>query len=255
MLDLAIVSAELRIGLASAAEADVARRDALELLDLASALCGPGPRLDRLRETVGARPPPDLAAKHDQVNLSVLDHYDLGRSDLRAGRFREAALEFQRVLAERPQDFWPNFYEGLCAYRLKQFHEAEAAFRACIALAPGSAECYFNRGRAAEALGRDDQALRDYSRALELDPALTSAAINRGILAYKNDRHDAAIADFHEALRWTSASRARGLIHYNLALAHLAKGDRELALASARESLTRGHEPAQALIDRLRRLP
>ena len=146
----------------------------MQLLDLANAWCGPSPRLDRLRQsTAGAPHRPARPASNDPVTLSTLDHYDQGRAYLRAGRFREAAVDFQRVLDQRPQDFWPNFYQGLCAYRLGQFHDALAAFRTCIALAPDSAECYYNRARVAEALGRSDQAMHDYSRALELDPALT----------------------------------------------------------------------------------
>jgi eukaryotic-like serine/threonine-protein kinase len=252
LLDLATASVELRMGLAAATEVDAARRDANELIDLATACRGPSPRLERLRITVaGAPSPPGSGAEHDPVALSALDHYDQGRSHLRSGRYRAAAVDFQRVLNQRPQDFWPNFYQGLCAFRLGQFHEADGAFRTCIALAPNSAECYYNRARAAESLGRDDQALRDYTRALELDPVLTSASINRGILAYKNDRIDRAISDFRHALKSASDSRTVGLVHYNLALAFLAQGDRESARASAQEALSHGHDAARALFDRL----
>jgi eukaryotic-like serine/threonine-protein kinase len=254
MLDLAIAAAELRLGLAPPAEAGAARRDAAQLLELASTWCGPSPRLDRLRQSMAMVPAPDAAAReHGPVPLSSLDHYDRGRVNLRAGRFRDAALDFQHVLDERPQDFWPNFYQGLCAYRLGQFHDALAAFRTCISLAPNSAECYFNRARVAEALARREEAMRDYSRAMELDPALTSASINRGILAYKNGRNDDAIADFRQAIRAASDSRTMGLIHFNLALAHLARGDHAAALASAQEAAARGHDGARVLSDRLQR--
>ena len=174
---------------------------------------------------------------------------DRGRAHLRAGRFWEAATDFQHVLDQRPEDFWPNFYQGVCAYRLAQFHDALAAFRTCIALAPKSAECYYNRARVAESLGRGPEAMRDYTRALELDPALTAAAINRGTLAYRNGRTDAAIADFQQAIRTETDSRTLGLIHFNLALAHLARGDRAAALASVQAAMARGHEPARALGD------
>jgi eukaryotic-like serine/threonine-protein kinase len=155
------------------------------------------------------------------------------------------------VLDDRPQDFWPNFYQGQCAYRLGQFHDALAAFRTCVALAPDSAECYFNRARVAEALGRRDAAMRDYTRALELDPALTSASINRGILAYQNGRIDDAITDFHRALRASTDSRTTGLVQYNLALAHLTHGDRAAALENAQAAIAHGHAEASALADQL----
>ena len=138
--------------------------------------------------------------QRDPGVLSPLDRYDVGRAHLRAGRFQEASLEFERVVDTRPQDFWPNFYQGVCAYRLGRFREADAAFRTCIALSPHSAECHYNRARVAEALGRTDRAAREYDRALELDPRLTAASINRGILACKNDRAETAVASFKQAL-------------------------------------------------------
>jgi serine/threonine protein kinase/Flp pilus assembly protein TadD len=254
LLDLAIICAELQVRLAPPASTDAARRGAIRLLELAQGACGSSPRLDRLRRSLAAAPA-DSGDLPDPAKLTALDHYDLGRSFLRGSRFREADLEFQQVLDERPQDFWPNFYQGLCAYRLGRFHGALAAFRTCIALAPNSAECFHNRARAAEALEWSDLAAHDYTRALELDPALTSALLNRGIINYKKGRHDAAIADFRQAIRSTPDSRTLGLIHYNLALALLARGDRTLAQASAQDAVARGNDAARGLLDRISREP
>lgn len=165
----------------------------------------------------------------------------------------EAAEEFQRTLELRPQDFWPNFYQGLCAYELGHFEDAVAAFRTCIALAPTTAECYYNRARAADALKHTRQAFSDYSRALELDPSLAVAALNRGMLSYKAGRTDDAIADFHRALLARPDSETVGRTHYSLALAHLAKGDRTSALASAQEAVARGYRKAGDLSESLQR--
>ena len=254
LLDLAVACIELRLGLAPPAEAAAARQDALFLIDQANEACGPSARLDRLRRAAAGKPADaDSLDEEASENFRAVDHYDLGRSYLRVGRFQEAGVEFQRVLDERPQDFWPNFYQGICAYRLGRFHDSLAAFRTCIALAPGSAECYYNRALAAEAMGRIEDSVRDYGRALELDPALWSASLNRGILAYKNGRNDGAITDFRKALRSAPDERSSGLIHYNLALAQAAEGDRERALASAREAVNLGHAAARDLADRLGR--
>jgi len=256
LVDLAITWAELRVRLASPTVAGEARRQALTVLDEAARSCGYSQRLERLRRSIASSaglvdsPQPPMRPPE-----SALDHYDLGRSYLRAGRIREAEAEFQQVLAMRPQDFWPNFYQGLCAYRLGQVNEALSAFRTCVALAPMSAECYYNRALAAESLGRPDQSLRDYSRALELDPSLTSAALNRGILAFKNGRHDDAITDFRRCLQTAADSRTLGRIHYSLALAYLAKGNRMAARADVEEAVARGCQEALALRDRLRRGP
>ena len=105
-----------------------------------------------------------------------------------------------------------------------------------------------------EAMGRSDHAFSDYGRALELDPGLTAAALNRGLLFYKSGRHQDAIADFLRALRASAASRedAIGQIHYNLALAYFAVGDRLSALASGEKALNLGCGEARGLCDRLR---
>jgi eukaryotic-like serine/threonine-protein kinase len=256
LLDLAIACVELRLGLAPPAEVVAARRDALRLIDEADRACGPSSRLERLRRsTTATTTEADSLDDNVNANLMAVDHYDLGRSYLRAAKFREAGVEFQRVLDERPNDFWPNFYQGICAYRLGQFHDSLAAFRTCIALAPRAAECYYNRALAAAAMGRVDQAVLDYGRALELDPALWSASVNRGILAYKNGRNADAIADFSQALRSAPDERSSALVHYNLALAYAANGDRGRALASARLALVHGHDAARDLADRLGRGP
>jgi serine/threonine protein kinase/Flp pilus assembly protein TadD len=256
LVDLAITWAELRTQLAAPVESNTARKQALGVLDETIATCGNGSRLARLHRSIAVslgaadcREVPIPAAN------SALDHYDLGRSYLRSGQFREAAAEFEHVLDTRPQDFWSNYYQGLCAYRLRQAQEAYSAFRTCIALAPRSAECYYNRALAAEALDRPDQSFRDYSRALELNPNLTSAALNRGILAYKNGQNDSAVADFLKAIQTTTDSPTIGRVQYNLALAYFAQGNRAAARASADESAARGYRPAGTLRDRLHRKP
>jgi serine/threonine protein kinase/Tfp pilus assembly protein PilF len=241
LLDLGIAYSKLRAALGFA-------RDALRIVDEAMACCGPSAVLEREQRVLrGGQDKADRGAAR-----SALAHYDLGRAALGAGRFREAALQLEQVLAERPQEFWPNFYAGLCAYRTGRFDDALSAFRVCVALAPESAECYFNRGRAAEAVGRFDAAALDYSRAVALDPNLTPALLNRAVLAYKSRRYDESIADLGRAHRSATAAVTKSQVEYNLALAYLARGDLALAQASAREAAKRGHMEAARLMDRLR---
>jgi eukaryotic-like serine/threonine-protein kinase len=253
LLDLAIAWVELRVGLEPAGGTRESRRDALKILDEAADSCGTSPRLDRLRQSLAGRAgEPGPGAANGARALSALEHYDLGRSLLRAGRFPEAALEFERVVDDRPQDFWSNFYLGLCNYRLGRLRDALAAFGVCVALAPKSAECYYNRARVAEAMGRIDQATRDYSRAIDLDPELTAALLNRGIIAYKNGRHAAALVDLRRALDSANDPATKAQVHYNLALVYVAQGDRAAALANAQASAALGDKAAPRLLERLR---
>jgi eukaryotic-like serine/threonine-protein kinase len=256
LLELAVVWADLRVRLASKKEIDEARREALLVLDQAGASCGPSPALNRERRAY-TRALGRLDPSHgpEPAPRSAWEHYDLGRSYLRSGQVQQADAEFQRTLELQPQDFWPNFYQGQCAYHMEQFEDAVAAFRTCIALSPKIAWCYHDRALAEDALGQVKQAFRDYSRALELDPGLTAASLNRGILSYKTGRYEDAIADFHRALRAGTAPETAGLIHYNLARAHLARGDRAAALASAEDAIDSGYKKARDLRDSLRRRP
>jgi tetratricopeptide (TPR) repeat protein len=247
LLDLAAIWTDLRVRLAPPKESQAMRREALQLLEEAEALLGPSPVLEQerrlhaqalgLKETAQAVEPP----------RTVWARHALARSLLGAGRYEEAAAHLEQVREREPQRFWPNFYWGVCAYRLGRHKEAVHAFSICIALSPASAECYYNRGQAHGAQGQTAQALRDYSRALELDANLAAAACNRGLIHYRSGRTSQAEADFSYAL-------ARGFetaaLHYNLALAQWSRKDRDDALSSLRRALRLNpeHEEARALL-------
>ncbi len=255
LLDVITVWADLRVRLAPATEADKARREALARLDEVAGRLGPGPALERLRRAYGkALGRPDVSATGATLPLeprTAWEHCDLGRFYLRDREFDRAAEQFQQAVDLRPQDFWPNFYQGLCAYKLGHFEDALDAFRVCVALAQHPAECYFNRALAYEALGRTREALHDYTRALEHDDQLTVAALNRGILHYHAGRYSEAGADLDRAHATTSSPELRGVILYNRALIKLARNDRPAALADLEAAKSNGHAQARDLATRL----
>ncbi len=255
LLDIITIWADLRVRLAPAAEAGEARREALARLDDAAALLGSAPALERLRRAYGralGRPTPSgEAATFLLEPRTAWEHCDLGRAYLRDAEHALAAQQFQQAVDLRPQDFWPNFYQGLCAYKLGRFEDALNAFRVCISLAHNPAECYFNRALAYEALGRTDEALRDYTRALQCDGHLTGAALNRGILHYAAGRYADAAVDLSRALATASGRDARGVILYNRALVKLACDDRTAALSDLKAATDYGHAKARELYSRL----
>jgi serine/threonine protein kinase/tetratricopeptide (TPR) repeat protein len=255
LLELMGTWAELHTRTGAPADSRTDQEATLAMLDEARSACGPSLTIDRIRRSLAERlgraasmPEPDAAP------LSTYDHYDLGRSLLGSQRYAEAIEHFRLCLDRHPKDFWANFYRGLCEYRLRHYQAAESAFGICIVLAPAGSEakCYHNRAMAAEALGRDDEALHDYSQALERDPGFTAARLNRGILSFKSGRHAEAIADLRRALKSAAEPKVRGRILYNLALVHLAAGDRDAARASAEQAIDLGYDEAWNLRDRLR---
>jgi serine/threonine protein kinase/Flp pilus assembly protein TadD len=254
LLDLVVLWANLRGHVAPASDALLAKREALALLTNAKALLGNSPSLERDRRALAhalglQNVAPDAALEAH----SAWERFDLGKSYLKTGEIERASHEFRVGLEERPQDFWLNFYEGLCAYRLERFEEAVGAFRVAIALAPEAAECRYNRALAYQSLDRFDLALADYSRALELNPRFTDAAINRGVLLNRLGRHDDARVDLRRALASASSRETRGAVHYNLALVDLATGQRESCAEHAQAALGLGNPDARELLGRLHR--
>jgi eukaryotic-like serine/threonine-protein kinase len=116
---------------------------------------------------------------------------------------------------------------------------------------PDTAVCYYNRTLAYDALGQTDRAFHHVCRAIALDPNLTAALLNRGILLFKSGRSWEAITDFQQALRTASDPETLGRIHFNLALAHLAQGDRPSALADAENATAQGCQEARRLRESL----
>jgi tetratricopeptide (TPR) repeat protein len=255
LVDLVILGADLCVRLAPKGRAAEALRQALRWLQEGEALLGPSPAFRRERRTHA----PDLGQGEASPDPSdefpprtAWEHAALGRSLLRSGDVRRAAARFEQALESYPQDFWLNFYQGLCAYRLRRYADALRYFHVCVVLAPDSAECVSNRGLAYAALGRTGRALRDYDRALRLNPGLAGAAWNRGLLHYGRKRDPQALADLRRAL---ANGADPGPIHYDLALTYLALGDRDAALSSLRRALRHNpeHAPARRLRDRLLR--
>jgi serine/threonine protein kinase/tetratricopeptide (TPR) repeat protein len=157
------------------------RSGALAILDQAQDLLGASPVLDAERRLNGWSGEPrrtvdgrDLAA----AGKSAWDHYALGRALLRAGDLDGAARATEQAVKLEPFGLWPNFYQGVIAYRRGKYMDAAAAFGVCIGAAPDAAGCYYNRALAFAALGRNTEALRDYDAARRLDASLASTTLD-----------------------------------------------------------------------------
>jgi hypothetical protein len=84
---------------------------------------------------------------------------------LRRGDYPAAATELKAAVALSPAGRWPNFYSGICAYRMGKFDDAVAAFSVSIGSDPDRPEFFHNRSQAYRALGRWEDARRDSDRA------------------------------------------------------------------------------------------
>ncbi len=271
LLDVAIFCAELHVQLASESDVAAARQRAIGWLDEAEAKFGPSPVLEyqrriyqnraatsesSVREEIqndsaafaglGRRPPADTARRR------AWERYALGRALLSSNQLELAMVELTAARTIEPAGQWPNFYYGLCAYRMGRHEEAVEAFSVCIGAAPTLAGCFYNRALAHAALGRTNRAHQDLDRAIELDPALAAAWLNRGMSHYKLRQFTEAVADLEEALQRGARPAA---VHYNLALVHLEAQNAIAALAALDRTLEiePGHGPARELRESIRR--
>jgi serine/threonine protein kinase len=224
LLDVALFWAELQQRLAKPGDELAARRQARLVLAQTEALFGPSAVLEEERKHLGepgagaSAPPPRTA----------WEHYALSRALLRSGELDRAAHEAEQAVRLEPQGLWPNFYQGLCAYRQGRYADAVAAYSVCIGATSEAAGCFYNRALSFAALGRTEEALRDYDQALQLDPTLADAALNRGLLHYRVRHYLAALLDLERA-RELGADPA--LVSFSLALVRLARGEPRAALA------------------------
>jgi tetratricopeptide (TPR) repeat protein len=256
LLDLAALLADLRLHWRSAAGGrNEARRAAAQILHDAKQQFGPSPAVSRELSIYEGRQSRTVgeAAQIDATPVrTAWEHYDLGRSYLRSGEHARAAAEFQQSVELHPGEFWPRFFQGICAYRLGRYQEALTALEVCVALMPETAECYYDRGKVYEALEQPEQAMNDYTHALARNPAFFDAALNRGILAFRAGRHDAALNDFACAYAAATGPAKRGLVDYNQALVQIARNDWPAVRASLKQAIASGNGPARELATRLR---
>ena len=292
-LDLVILEADLHVRLAAKSDQRPARESALQILEEAEAAFGPSPVLCHERqvhaEAIGRTKVARRAA--DQASsLSPPTSWErcaLGRSHLQSGNLNAAESELKAAVRLEPGGLWPNYYYGVCAYRLGHAKEALQAFSVClgaasqsasrvasapgeasrVASAPGEAsraasapgdlqvksaqaQILYNRALAYVATDTVPAAIEDYNRALNLDPHFGPASLNRGILHFKSKNYDQAIADLKRALE---NAVPPAVVHYNLALVYKDQNNFEAARRSARQALEcdPDHKEARALLKQL----
>jgi serine/threonine protein kinase/tetratricopeptide (TPR) repeat protein len=247
LVDLALIAVDLRLRAADAANRTAAEQEAMTLLTEAYDVEA-SPVIPWMQQRI-SHPTSPVATPQARTQWEL---YSVGRFLLREGRAADAAPYLDEAVERQPAGLWPNFYRGVCAYRLNRFDEALSAFSACIALVPENPVCLYNRGLAYAALGRDERALQDYDAALQRDAAFAPASLNRGILHFRARRFPQAVADLERALRDGANANT---VHYNLALVYRDQGDNARALENIEHVLKSdpNYPDAQALADTLRK--
>ena len=114
----------------------------------------------------------------------------------RAGRLREAAEAYARILKADPQNFDALHALAAVYFQQGEFEPAENLLARALALRPDSAEILYNRGSLLQKLGRKDEALICFDAALSVRADYPEALGNRGAVLMELGRYDEAFADY-----------------------------------------------------------
>jgi tetratricopeptide (TPR) repeat protein len=268
-LELAVLEAGLHVRLASKSTERSAREWALRILQEAEEAFGPSPVLCHEQQVQAEAL--ELTGAADQAKrkgarlppATSWEHCILGRSQLQSGNLNAAAKEFKEAVRLEPGGLWPNYYYGVCAYRLHRPKEALQAFSVCLGAASRmtspsrdqqvksiQAQILYNRALAQATADAIPEAIEDYRSVLNINPNMGMAALNRGVLHFKLKEYEQATADLKRAL---NLKVEPAVVHYNLALVYSAQKKQDAALAHVRQTLEHepGNKDAQALLKQL----
>jgi tetratricopeptide (TPR) repeat protein len=107
----------------------------------------------------------------------------------------EALADFDRAIAQNPENSWTLAHRGETRRLMGRYDEALADFDRAIALKPAYAWALAHRGETHRLMGRYDEALADFDRAIALHPAYAWTFACRCLLHEQLRRYEQALQD------------------------------------------------------------
>jgi tetratricopeptide (TPR) repeat protein len=136
------------------------------------------------------------------VSDNYLAHNHLGLGLHRRGRIDEAAAEFDRAIAIRPDYAWAMNNRAACCLARGDYAQAEQHLRRALALTPGFADAWNNLGNAQFFLRRFADAAASYENAMRTARSERSDyRLNLALVCEKLGRWDQALGLYAGVLR------------------------------------------------------
>jgi len=145
----------------------------------------------------------------------VKAHYNFGVSLFHLGKLDEATREFQAALAISPFFVPADDELGSIALQKKDYNQARAVFEHVLLLNPYDYNAHYNLGALSTLQGQWEAGERQFRLALTIDPVNPEAHNALGDLYLKKGDLDKANTEFLESLRLRPKSAST---HYNLGL-------------------------------------
>jgi tetratricopeptide (TPR) repeat protein len=153
--------------------------------------------------------------KKEPTNIDV--YYYRGEVYYATNNFNLALRDFQQIINRSPNNIEAYFYRANCFYYLKNYQSAIADYDRLLELSPERYYAYNNRGNAFYALKKLEKAKDDYSKAIAINPDYAEAYNNRANIYLHLKNYSEAIADYTQAIKilpnYAYAYNNRGLTY------------------------------------------
>ncbi len=116
-------------------------------------------------------------------------------------RYDEAAAEYEKLLALRPDNAEGHYQCGACLYHLGRFDDALPHFSRSAELDPTRADAYLVKGICLLHLKRPEEALEAFGKCLEKAPTLEAGLLGKGVALQLAWEFDEAVEVYEEVLR------------------------------------------------------
>ncbi|HEY9843924.1 MAG: tetratricopeptide repeat protein [Candidatus Sericytochromatia bacterium] len=172
--------------------------------------------------------------------------YGLSLVYSRTGRLLPALQLLDDLIRLRPGLADAHHQQGIVLHRLGEVDRAVAAYQRALALQPALADAYNHLGNAFQDLALPERALAAYAEALRLDPNHAGAYNNQGNTYRKLGHSQAAREAFEQALRLMPGNPN---IHNNLGSLYQQLGQLQAAEAAYRRALALQPGHLEALLN------
>ena len=156
-------------------------------------------------------------------------HYDQGKADYRAGKYKEAVEEFSEAVRLKPDWVEAHYALALSLTEIEKLPEAIEEFRQVVKFNANEdlqTLSFYNLGNAHLDLGQYKEAIESYREAIKLRPDLSKPHNNLGLAYAASGQLAEAISEFKQAAQ-LRADYAEA--HFNLGVAYLQLGNQHEA--------------------------
>ncbi len=134
-------------------------------------------------------------------NLANDKRWEQAREDLAQGKAAEAKAEFEKLLAEYPNEADLHLFLGMSLLRLRDPRAAEAAAKRAVALNPRHVDARtFLAWIELEVRSDIDSAIGEYQKVIEMHPELPDAYSNLAVAQKRKGDFAGAVASLNRAL-------------------------------------------------------